>query len=206
MATVESALQTQIRNIEAQYGRSMGEWTELIRASGLTRHGQIVAMLKQDHGVSHGSANRVALVALAALDGQGSSSTPAGSAGSGDWPSRGGSTAVADRTDQLYADRPTLRPIHDRLMTEIRSLGRDIEVAPKKGYLSLRRRTQFAMIKPAAGHIDLGLILPDSPVTDPFESAATWNALFSHRIRVRSTDDIDTELSIWIARAYDRAG
>ena len=80
MATVERALQTQIRNIEAQYGRSMGHWTELIRAGGLTRHGQIVAMLKQDHGLSHGSANRVALVALAALNGEGSSS-PAASLG-----------------------------------------------------------------------------------------------------------------------------
>src|SRR5262249_28725470 len=62
MATVETGLQTQIRNIETQYGRSMAEWTELIRASGLTRHGQIVSMLKADHGLSHGSANRVALV------------------------------------------------------------------------------------------------------------------------------------------------
>jgi Domain of unknown function (DUF5655)/Domain of unknown function (DUF4287) len=189
LATVESALQTQIRNIEAQYGRSMGEWTELIRAGGLTRYGQIVAMLKQDHGLSHGSANRVALVALAELGADGSSSA-----------------AVADPADQLYADRPALRPIHNRLMTEIGSLGPDIEVAPKKGYLSLRRRKQFAMIKPAAGHIDLGLILPDSPVTDRFESAATWNALFSHRVRVRSADDVDAELSTWIGRAYDRAG
>ena len=205
MATVESALQTQIRNIEAQYGRSMGDWTELIRAGGLTRHGQIVAMLKQDHGLSHGSANRVALVALAALDGEGSSSPAASLGGSAGSSSRGGTTVDADPADQLYADRPALRPIHDRLMSAITSPGRDIEIAPKKGYLSFRCRTQFAMIKPAARHIDVGLILPDSPVTDRFESAATWNAMFSHRVRVRSTDDVDAELSTWIARAYDRA-
>jgi hypothetical protein len=66
VSTVESALQTQIRNIEAQHGRSMADWTGLIRASGLERHGQIVAMLKQDYGLSHGSTNRIALEALAA--------------------------------------------------------------------------------------------------------------------------------------------
>jgi hypothetical protein len=33
-------LHTQVRNIETQYGRSMAEWTELIRASGLEGHGR----------------------------------------------------------------------------------------------------------------------------------------------------------------------
>ena len=33
----------------------------------------------------------------------------------------------------------------------------------------------------------------------------TGNAMFSHRVRVRSADDVDAELSTWIARAYDRA-
>jgi predicted transport protein len=202
MATVESGPQRQIRNIEAQYGRSMAAWTELIRASGLARHGQIVSMLKQQHRLTHGSANRVALVALAAMDRSGPRALAAGSGGSA---SRDGA-APLDPADELYADRPALRPIHDRLMTEIESLGSDIEIAPKKGYLSLRRRTQFAMTKPAARHVDMGLILPDAPTTDRFESAATWNALFSHRVRVRSTDDVDVELATWIRQAYDRAG
>jgi hypothetical protein len=202
MASVESGLQTQIRNIEAEYGRSMAEWTELIRASGLGRHGQIVSMLKQQHGLSHGSANRVALVALATMDRGGLGAAAGGAEGAA---SRGG-TAASDPADELYADHPALRPIHDRLMAEIKSLGSDIEIAPKKGYLSLRRRTQFAMTKPAAKHIDLGLILPDAPATGRLESAATWNAMFSHRVRVRSTEDVDAELATWIRQAYSRAG
>ena len=60
MATVEQGLRSQVQNIEATYGRSIDEWIELIRASGWSRHGEIVAMLKADHGLSHGSANRVA--------------------------------------------------------------------------------------------------------------------------------------------------
>jgi Domain of unknown function (DUF4287) len=46
VATVADALQTQLRNIESTYGRSIDEWAELIRASGARRHGEIVAMLK----------------------------------------------------------------------------------------------------------------------------------------------------------------
>jgi hypothetical protein len=80
-------------------------------------------------------------------------------------------------------------------METINSLG-DITVSPKKGYLSLRRRKQFAMIQPStATRIDLGLILP--PDTAPgarLESAARWNALFTHRVRISSADDLDPEL------------
>ena len=184
MATVEEGLQSQIRNIESTYGRSMDEWAALIAASGLERHGQIVAWLKNDHGLPHGAANRVALVAL-------SSNAP---------------SAPEDPIDALYAGRPpSVRAIHDRIWTVVGGL-EAVEVAPKKGYLSLRRRTQFGMVKPAARHVDLGLILPSEPVTERLESAETFNALFTHRVRVRSEADVDDELAGWILAAYDRAG
>jgi hypothetical protein len=186
MATVDEGLRAQIRNIEATYGRSIDDWIALLRASGLSRHGQIVAMLKAEHGLTHGAANRVALVSLAAI-------APA--------------TPEVDPVDALYAGRrPAVRAIHERIWTAISALGDDVDVAPKKGYLSLRRRIQFGMIQPAARHVDLGLVLPDEPVTPRLESAATFNALFSHRVRVRDVADVDRELVGWIRLAYDRAG
>jgi Domain of unknown function (DUF5655)/Domain of unknown function (DUF4287) len=185
MVTVEEGLRSQLRNIEATYGRSIDDWIELIRASGLHRHGEIVGMLKTDYGLSHGAANRVALVALDALNPKPASDDPQG---------------------ELYANgKESLLPIHLRLMAVIEGLGPDIEVAPKKGYLSLRRRKQFAMIKPAARHVDLGLILPGTPTNGRLESAATFNALFTHRVRIGSVDEIDDELGGWLAAAYDLA-
>lgn len=184
MATVEEGLQSQIRNIESTYGRSIDEWIDLIAASGLERHGQIVAWLKSEHGLSHGAANRVALVALSAA----------------------APPPPNDPVAALYADRPaSVRAIHDRIWAVVDPLG-DVEVAPKKGYLSLRRRTQFAMIKPAAKHVDVGLVLPGEPVTERLESAAPFNALFTHRVRVRSETEVDGQLKRWIRAAYERAG
>ena len=48
-------------SIEAKYGRPIAEWKSMIRASPLTRHMELVAWLKQEHGMGHGHAN--ALVA-----------------------------------------------------------------------------------------------------------------------------------------------
>jgi len=185
-STVEEGLRAQVRNIEATYGWSIEDWIELIRSRGLRKHSQIVTMLKDEHGMTHGAANRVALVALAAMD-------PSPSSG--------------DPVDALYAGHPaSVRAIHDGLWSRIDALGSDVEVAPKKGYLALRRRVQFAMIKPAAKHVDLGLVLPGEPVTDRLESAATFNALFTHRGRVRSEAEVDAQLEGWLRQAYDRAG
>ncbi len=63
MSTVDKGLETQIRNIERQYGKPLDEWIALIKESGLTKHTDIVAMLKNTYNMSHGSAHRVALKA-----------------------------------------------------------------------------------------------------------------------------------------------
>jgi len=44
-------------SIEKTYGRPIAEWKALIRASPLTRHMELVNMLKADHGLGHGHAN-----------------------------------------------------------------------------------------------------------------------------------------------------
>jgi hypothetical protein len=180
--TVEEGIAAQIHNIEVKYGRSVDAWLTLIRASGLRRHGEIVTWLKSEHGLSHGAANRIALIAL-----NSDSSTPSG----------------GDPEEALYTGgKARLLPIHRSLMALLQDLGNDVEIAPKKGYLSIRRRKQFAMIKPAAKHVDLGLILPGIPPGGRLESAATFNALFSHRVRIHSLEEIDSELATWIQRAY----
>ncbi|MDR7172755.1 hypothetical protein J2W56_006521 [Nocardia kruczakiae] len=47
--------------IEKKYGRPVEDWFEIIRGSELTKHMELVAWLKSEHGLGHGHAN--ALVA-----------------------------------------------------------------------------------------------------------------------------------------------
>lgn len=51
--------------IEKKYGRPIEEWRSLIRASQLTRHMELVAWLKADHGLGHGHANALVAHTLA---------------------------------------------------------------------------------------------------------------------------------------------
>jgi hypothetical protein len=185
MTTVEDALRSQIRNIEAKYGRPIGSWIDLVRTRRMTKHGEILAMLKTEYSMSHGDANRIALVARDAVTGSG--------------PPTGG-----DPASDLYAGKLVImRPVHDRLMAAVNSLGKDIEVAPKRGYVSLRRAKQFGMIQPYVGRVDVGLILKNEPVGGRLEKNP--NAMFTHRVRVSRPDEVDAELVAWLQRAYTAA-
>ncbi len=180
MPTVEEGLQAQLRNIEGTYGKTIEELTSVIVASKLTKHTDVVAMLKQRYGMTHGAAHRVSLVARDRL-GRGTPSGPKNASGN--------TTAV-----------------YDALLKLIRALGDDVEVAPKKGYVSLRRRKQFAMLQPGAKWVNLGLILDRRRPNARLEDAKGWNALFTNRVRVGSLADIDSELKAWLLAAYRLAG
>jgi hypothetical protein len=138
-----------------------------------------------DHGMTHGAAHRVSL--LSRQD---------------DKPSTGD-----DPADALYTGRKThLRPIHNAVMRAIRQLGDDVEAAPKKGHLSLRRRKQFAMIQPStASRVDVGLILADTQPAGRLETAKGFNAQFTHRVRLASVADVDAPFVGRLALAYQRA-
>ena len=190
MATVEDARRTQLRNIEAQYGRSMSAWSALIRANGLTKHGDIITWLKSEHGMTHGNANVVALLARGA--GQDEGADPA--------------TVDARITEMFAGPKAAQRTIYDRVIEVLEGFGGEVEVAPKRGYVSLRRRKQFAMLQPAAARADLGLILPGLPAVGRLELVGSSNAMFTHRVRLSSVEEVDRDVEGWLRTAYDAAG
>lgn len=193
MSTVDQAIDSQLRNIVEKHGKSLPEWMAIIAQSGKTKHNDIISFLKSDHGMSHGNANRLALVfreSQASTTEQPSESAP------------------ADPIAAIYEGKKApLKPVHDALVEAITQFGADIEIAPKKGYVSLRRKKQFAMIQPTtASRIDVGIILKGEPATERLESSAGFNDMFTHRVRVSTTADVDQQLTTWLKQAYDAAG
>ncbi len=114
--------------------------------------------------------------------------------------------AEVDLVAAQYAGaKATLKPLYDVLAATIADLGNDIELSPKKAYVSVRRTKQFAILQPAAGRIDVGLVLKSTEPTERLEAAGSFNAMVTHRIRVTSVEFIDDELKSWLRDAYTQA-
>ena len=185
---VEKAKTNQLANIETRTGKKLSELVKLVKASGLAKHGEVVAMLKSKLGMGHGDANAIAHYAK--TDGK-----TAESAESPD-------DAIAALYTGTKAD---LRPIHDALMDKIAVFG-EFEIAPKKGYLSLRRAKQFACVTPATQtRLDVGIILKGVEPTDRL-IAQPEKAMFPFKVGLQSAKAVDRELVAWLKKAFDAAG
>jgi Domain of unknown function (DUF4287)/Domain of unknown function (DUF5655) len=183
----EEGMASLIQNLEAKTGKSLDAWIATARASGLSKHKEIVGFLKTEHGLTHGYANQIAIRTLAAAD------APAA-----------GSPDLVDA--QFAGAKAAVRPIYDAIVSAVGGFGPDVEVAPKKANVSLRRSKQFGLIQPStASRIDVGLILKDVPASGRLEASGSFNAMFTHRVRVGSLAEVDAELIGWLRRAYDGA-
>jgi len=186
MADPQAALATQLRNIEARTGKTLAELQAMVGASGLARHGEIRAWLQQTLALGYGDANTLAHVARQA-------EAPA-------------APAAADPLDAIYTGpKAALRPLHARLVEAIDRFG-PYEVAPKKGYVSLRRRRQFAMIGPATmTQIEIGLNAKELPA-DPRLKPQPPGGMCAYKLRLSAAQEVDTALVGWLRAAYDASG
>jgi predicted transport protein len=108
--------------------------------------------------------------------------------------------------DGLYVGpKSTLRPIHDKLMTAIRKFG-EFEEAPKKTYVSYRRKKQFATIGPATNtRVEVGLNMKGVKPTARLEELPAGQ-MCNYRVKLTDLAQVDAELIAWIRTAYDAAG
>ncbi|MCX6373537.1 MAG: DUF5655 domain-containing protein [Actinobacteria bacterium] len=98
-----------------------------------------------------------------------------------------------------------LRPIHETLMAAIAKLG-PFEIAPKKGYVSLRRKRQFATVGPGTRtRVDVGLNMKDVPATERLIGLPA-GGMCQYRVSMTDAKEVDRELLAWIGQAYESAG
>jgi len=180
--TPEEQLRTMLANLEADSGKPVSWWFDVIDQSGLTKHGQKVAYLKSEHGLGHGYANT--LVHLA------TQRTEVGN-------------ETVDLVGAQYRGKEQLRPIHDAVITAVSGFGDDVEIAPKKTSVSLRRSKQFALIEPATKtRVDIGINLKGD---EPTERLLAAGGMCTHKVRVSDVAEVDDELIGWLREAYERA-
>jgi len=62
----DKATQSMIENLQANTGKSLQQWVEIVTSQGFAKHGEMLSFLKEKHGLTHGFANLVALKARGA--------------------------------------------------------------------------------------------------------------------------------------------
>ncbi|HET6596237.1 MAG TPA: DUF4287 domain-containing protein [Anaerolineales bacterium] len=189
MSSLDKAIQTQLDNIQKKTGKSLDQLAAIIKKSRLTKHGEMRDYLKRELGLGHGDAN--ALVhAILHSDGQ-----RAAEGKSGD-----------QVLDEIYSGaKAPMRPIHEKLMQEIHKLG-EFEIAPKKGYVSLRRKKQFVMIGPKTNtRFEVGINAKDLKKSARLLEQPK-GSMCNYIVNVTDAKEVDSELISWIKSAYEGAG
>ncbi len=179
---MSSGLEKMIENMPEKTGKSLQEWFMVLNNTTLTKHGELVKHLKGEHGVSHGYANTITTLY------------------------RDKGDSGEELVEAQYRGKESLKPICDKIIETVKKYGTDIEIAPKKTSISLRRKKQFALIKPATkSRIDLGLKLKGEPLTDRLQNSGPFGTMCTHRVCLTKISEIDRELKKWLKKAYDMA-
>ncbi len=184
---MDQATQTMIDNLQKNTGKTLEQWKEIVARKKFEKHGEIMKFLKEEHSLTHGFANLVALKYRG---------TDAGSAASED-----------DLITKQYQGKEHFKPLYDKLMSEIKKFGKDVEVAPKNAYVSLKRKKQFAILQPATKtRFEVGINLKGQPAAGKLEIITAANSMCSHKINLADIDGADKEVMEWLKKAYDNAG
>ena len=179
---MEKALQTMINNMPEKTGKSLEQWKSILKEKAFSKHSEGVNFLKKEHGVTHGFANTIVTL------------------------SKEENNTEEDLVANQYKGKEALIPIYEKLHTTVKAFGNDVTITPKKTSVSLIRKRQFVLIKPATKtRIDLGLKLPEKPTTDRLGNSGPFGTMCTHRVQIKSVNDVDDELISWMKEAYDKA-
>ncbi|WP_107037127.1 DUF4287 domain-containing protein [Brumimicrobium mesophilum] len=179
---MEPALKTMIDNMPEKTGKSLDEWKKILKEKSFAKHSEGVKYLKTEHGVTHGFANTIVTL------------------------SKEENSSSDDLVETQYRGKENLFPIYQSLLEYVDTLGKDITITPKKGSVSIIRKKQFMLIKPATKtRIDLGFKLKDKPTTERLENSGPFGTMCTHRVKISEKSEIDKELKEWISEAYDKS-
>lgn len=179
---MDKALQTMIDNMPEKTGKSLDEWVTILKAKNFEKHGEGVKFLKTEHNVTHGFANTIVTL------------------------SKEENNSDDDLVKEQYKGKENLLPIYTELVRMISKFGDDITITPKKSTVSLIRKRQFALIKPATKtRIDLGLKIKDKGTSGRLEGSGPFGSMCTHRVQLNAIEEIDSDVVAWLKEAYSKS-
>ncbi len=182
--------QAYLDTIKERTGKNPDDFRVLAEQKGLleggVQTGRVIAWLNEDFGLGRGHAMAIVQTLQDAIQ-----------------PKLSAEERLAQR---FSGDKAKWRQPFDDLVATLKTFGPNVTVAPTDTYISLLRNGQkFGIVAVTAERLDLGVKLKGAELPERFESAAGWNSMVTHRLRVRDPKQIDAEALEWLKRAYDNA-
>lgn len=103
-----------------------------------------------------------------------------------------------------YEDAAGLRPLYETLAALARDLGADVRLKPCRTYVTIARRSQFAVIQATTRtRVDLGLSLRGIDCDLAPARNLGGGEVITHRISITESAGITPAVREWLRRAYE---
>jgi hypothetical protein len=174
-----------IANCRQNTGRDLGEWMEVIGATGLDKPNAILKWLKDEHKLNHLQANFLSGIYL------------------------NGGKPVFDYEvlfANLFKGKENLLPLYRALESLVQTHLSDVDLIPTKTYISIEGKRIFACATPMKSTIRIGLDLGDTPFDEAVQKAKGLGAMpnLTHMIEIAESSQVNDELAGYMRQAYDR--
>ncbi len=187
MASPEEMMAAVTRSMKARTGRTLEEWIELVKESGLDPLDQnaVRRWLKTQHGMPQNSQWAIADAAARAAGWQ----PP---------------TTEEYIAGQYGGRKAALRPVFDRLRGILEGCGGDVSIEGRSTYTPFIRHRQFAAVAAAtATRVDVGLRFTEAPAS-PLLTPADAPGQATHRLSITALEEITPEVERLLHLAYEQ--
>ena len=175
-----------IDNLKASTGKSLSEWMKVIAASGVTKRNDILNWLKEKNGFGH--MNAALLTGIYQNAGK---------------PVYG---STAELLDNQFAKAADMRPLFESVIAFVQKHFPNSTVLPKKTYVSILEKREFAAINIKPKELRIGLDLGDRA----FDETVTKSKLsgpmprISHMLVITDKTHLNNKLVELLKRSHQR--
>ncbi len=185
MQTAQEYEKQLITELKAKSGKTLAEWMNAITQKNFEKRNDLIAWLKTENGFGHSNAAHLASVHK-----------------------NGGKAIYADEAvliKNLFAKKEEFKSVYNALAEAIKQEIKEAKFTPRKGYMSIHHKREFAVVAVKSKELRLGLDLADEPFTDYLVPAKTLGAMprYTHMVQITNSD-VKGEWKKYLKQSYDR--
>ena len=175
-----------IENLKASTKKDLNGWLAQIRGLGITKRNDIINALKNDYGFGHMNASLLAGIYL------------------------NGGKPVYGSTDDLlenqFAKAEAMREIYESVIDFVKQNFPEATVLPKKTYVSILEKREFAAINIKPKELRVGFDLGDRPFDDTVTKAKLTGPMprISHMVVVTGSESLNKDMIALLRESHKR--